>query len=159
MTDTAVIRDYDDLIAAMRERQAELGISNADFEVIAGLPLGYLSKLLGPARVKAFGPMSFSAVLGTLGLALTVTEDAEAVKRIAGRYRRCEKRKAHGRPNARRLTKDFRAFFQAIGSLGGKARMVKMTPMERRRVAQLGAEARWSKKRRKRKARATIVRS
>jgi len=34
---------------------------------------------------------------------------------------------------------------QELTSRAGKARMVKMTPEERRRVAKLGAQARWAK--------------
>lgn len=34
-----------------------------------------------------------------------------------------------------------------LGSLGGQARMIKMTPEARREVARRGAEARWALKR------------
>ena len=34
----------------------------------------------------------------------------------------------------------------ALGRRGGKARLKKMTPEERKRVAQAGANARWKKK-------------
>jgi hypothetical protein len=42
-----------------------------------------------------------------------------------------------------------REYFQRISKMGGKARARKMTPEQRKAVAQKAAQARWSKQRKK----------
>lgn len=42
----AIVRDYDGLIAALRLRKAELGLSDAALEQISGMTSGHVSKIL-----------------------------------------------------------------------------------------------------------------
>jgi hypothetical protein len=79
------IRNYGDLIRALRCRQHHLNISLHTLDQIAGLPLGYCAKILGPGQVKHLGPISFQSLLGALGCRLALVEDPEAMARIRSR--------------------------------------------------------------------------
>jgi hypothetical protein len=97
-----IVRTYDDLQAALRQRADALEMSRTTIDDIAGLPHGYAAKALMPqptedARAKArsegrrlsgrsLGPLTLGPVLETLGLALVVVEDPEAMKRLERGY-------------------------------------------------------------------------
>lgn len=83
---TAPIRNMPELIAALCARRDELNISHETIDNIAGLQSGYTSKLLAPKPIKNLGPMSFSALLGALGLALVAVPDPQAVAAVEGRW-------------------------------------------------------------------------
>jgi hypothetical protein len=53
------IRSYDDLIEAFRARKGEIGLSNTDCDTLGGLTPGHTDKVLGPARAKNLGPLTF----------------------------------------------------------------------------------------------------
>jgi hypothetical protein len=63
---------------------------------VAGLADRHTSKLI--CGIKRYGPMSLTATLGALGLALVVVEDTEQFQRIRGRLatRRPGQRPGHG---------------------------------------------------------------
>jgi hypothetical protein len=82
----AVADDYEVLLAAIRRRKDELGFSFAELDERSGLPDGYVSKLLGPSRIKNLGPLSLGLMLEILGLRLAVV----AASAYAPRVRRNE---------------------------------------------------------------------
>jgi hypothetical protein len=77
----ATVRDYDELIAAIRTRRDELQVTH---ETI-GIPSGYASKLLTDPPIKRMGMISLGPMLGALGLMLVVVEDPAALSRVRGR--------------------------------------------------------------------------
>src|SRR5262245_6014051 len=81
----AIVRSYDELIIALRAHCTELGSAGETYDDVAGLPLRYTSKLLAPVPIKTLGRISLGPLLGVLGLALVVVEDAEALARIRDR--------------------------------------------------------------------------
>jgi hypothetical protein len=83
--DATPIRSYDDLIAVARLRMAELLITYETLDAVSGVQSGYAAKLLCPGRVKTFGPMSFCAIMGALGIKLVATEDREAIAQLRPR--------------------------------------------------------------------------
>jgi hypothetical protein len=99
----AVVSNYLALIAALRARVLELGISFDTVDTIAGWADGYTSKVLAPEpsvgskTKRAMGPMSFDAMLGTLAVKLAVlpdppsypTSSATATSYIACKRRHC----------------------------------------------------------------------
>jgi hypothetical protein len=87
-------QDYDALIAVFVRRAAELGISHAALDDLAGLADGFVSKVFGPSKVKRLGPMSLFVVLPALGLKITLVEDPDALRRYGGRARRRQGRQA-----------------------------------------------------------------
>jgi hypothetical protein len=72
MRELGHIRSYEDLVAALRGRCDELDISFRTLDEVAGLADGYSAKLLAPGSSLVMGRGSFAAVLGALGLVLTV---------------------------------------------------------------------------------------
>ena len=56
----AEVTDYQDMLAALRARYNELQINGERFDEFAGLPRGYLSKLIGARPVRRLGMISFA---------------------------------------------------------------------------------------------------
>ena len=81
----AVVHDYNGLITALRARQAELEITNETLDHVAGITPGYAGKLFSPKPIRSMGPMSLWAILGCLGLRLTVETDPEQLAKIRSR--------------------------------------------------------------------------
>jgi hypothetical protein len=78
----ADVISYDEMLAALRARINELQINGERFDEFAGLPRGYLSKLVGARPIRRLGMTSFEPVLAGLGLRLLVIEDPDATKRL-----------------------------------------------------------------------------
>jgi hypothetical protein len=83
---TRLIRDINDLVAAIRARRDELNVSHELLDHLAGLQSGYTSKLLAPEPMKGLGPMSLPALLGALGVALVLVEDSAAIERVRDKW-------------------------------------------------------------------------
>jgi hypothetical protein len=81
----AVIRNYADLIAALRARKEALDISLATIEAVGGLTLGHAGKLLSPKPSKGLGEISLALVLQTLGVKLVLVEDPQAAAKLRPR--------------------------------------------------------------------------
>jgi len=115
-----LIRNYDDLQAAVRARSTELGMTRADLDARAGLADGHAGKLLGRRQVKRFGNITLGLVLGALGSALVLVEDNEATAA---------------------------APINASARILAKRRAVTQTPDQRSAAARKAAAARWRKRR------------
>jgi hypothetical protein len=147
----ATVRDYADLHAALRARAAALNVSRETIDDIAGLQAGYAAKLLAPnpqGSLRVMGHYTLGLMLGALGLKLLVVVDDAALAKVARRLvQRCPGQ-----------TRDFDAkrdsissedatvfrYFSALGSLGGRARVSKISPARRKAIARKAARARWS---------------
>jgi hypothetical protein len=81
-----LITDYESLIAAVRARIAEIGISYSTLDFLAGTQVGYSAKILGPTPSKSFGPVSLGCILGALGVRLVLKPDPEAEARMRPRW-------------------------------------------------------------------------
>jgi predicted transcriptional regulator len=73
-----------ELMAIVRERRKALGITQRDFDDIAGLQPGYQGKL--EAGVKHPGYLSLPCILGALGLKLIVVEAEAGLPRVTRSY-------------------------------------------------------------------------
>jgi hypothetical protein len=80
------VTDYGDLVAAVRARLAEVGISGATLDELAGVPARYSQKIIGPRPSKTFGPASLGSIPGALGLRLVIEPDPEQERRMAHRW-------------------------------------------------------------------------
>lgn len=85
MRQLAVVRDYAELMDAIRARRDELDVTHRTIDDVAGLQDGYTSKLLAVPPIRRLGLQGMGTLLGALGLALVVVEDSEALRRVAGR--------------------------------------------------------------------------
>jgi hypothetical protein len=81
----AEITDYPGLLAAIRARIAELGVSLECVDSIAGISDRYLTKLTCNPPMKYFGAFTLLLVLQALGLKVVLIHDLDAMERIRSR--------------------------------------------------------------------------
>lgn len=77
--------DYDGMLAAVRARVRELQVKGEEFDQYAGLPSGYLSKLIGERPVRRIGMTSMGPLLNALGVVCVLVEDPSATARLKNR--------------------------------------------------------------------------
>jgi hypothetical protein len=65
-----VVGSYHDLVASIRGRKDSLGFSNVVLDGFAGLPDGYVSKILSTKKI--LGPISLDVLLSALGLKIAI---------------------------------------------------------------------------------------
>jgi hypothetical protein len=95
------IRSREELLAVLRERQAELNISCGTLEGLTLLADGYVSKLISLTPAKQIGPIALGALLGALALKIVrieIAEDPEAAAKVASRWTPRKRR-----PNRKKL--------------------------------------------------------
>lgn len=157
--DPVDVRDYDQLVFAIRARMQSLGATNQSVDETAGLQSGYIGKILGPAQVKKFGAVSLGPTLGALGLKLVVTTDEDAnpkyLEKVSTRARAAPIPSRLSMAAQTRmvlgLSKDIviKNLMSELGkkgaSKGGTLRMMGLSKEKRRRLAQKAAAARWKK--------------
>ena len=138
----ATFGSYAEMLEAIRERVNELQIHGERFDDYAGLPTGYLSKLVGHRPIRRLGMVSFAPVLAGLGLKCQFVEDQAATERL--RNHLSPRNGSYVRADATHVTLTFR-FMQKIGRLGAKARIDNSTKQQRQEWARHAAIARWRK--------------
>jgi hypothetical protein len=129
------------MLAALRARVTELQINGERFDEYAGLPRGYLSKLVGANPIRRLGVQSFQPVLAGLGLRLLVIEDQEATERLRNRVPPRNGSYVRDTPSIVFTVR----FFQRIGRKGAQARVDNSTAAQRQKWARKAALARWRK--------------
>lgn len=155
----AEVHDYDQLVAAFRERVAELAVPCETVDDVAGLPVRYTQKLLSPVRVKGVGPFSLGPLLGTLGLKLLVVEDLEVLAKII--HRLAKVRNASGAMRARLTAQKPRRRKQIyvlngnsnLARLLAQRRVLTQSPQARSAAARHAANVRWGGGKRRRRRR------
>ena len=145
MAEERVIADvssYDEMLSALRSRVTELQINGERFDEYAGLPRGYLSKLIGAKPIRRLGMTSLQPVLAGLALRVLLVVDREAERRLKERlpprnesYVRSVA--VHGHLTTR--------FLRKIGRKGGENSRVNLSKRLRKQLARKAALARWGK--------------
>jgi hypothetical protein len=146
-----IIKNEDQLLAAIRARCAELQITYETLDVVAMLPDGYASKLLCDHPVKHMGALTMWSILGTLGYRIGLVHDEELLARFCDKLvaRKCPPQSTGSKG---RVKFNFtHRFLRKIGRLGGqrsgqvrRARAcAKQAVSEMKRRAAL---ARWSRR-------------
>jgi hypothetical protein len=138
----AEFADYNGLLAAIRSRVDELQINGERFDEYAGLPRGYLSKLVGANPIRSIGRTSMGPVLGALGLRCILVEDPIATARLKSRLQ--PRNNSFVRPSRTLQTVTDRQW-QRIRKLGSEARWKKIPKAQRRRIMRQLAIARWAR--------------
>jgi hypothetical protein len=144
MRQLAEATDYDGLIAAIRNRAAELQVAGETLDEISGLPNRYCAKLIGPKPIRRIGAISLGPLLGALGIKLIIAEDEDALRRVAGRLRKRDARLV--RNSVVHLTKTKREY-QKMGRIGGPLSRTYMSEQRASEIGRKAAQARWSKPR------------
>lgn len=155
-------RSYGELHAAFRALADERRLTRQTIDAAAGFPSGYASKLLSTTQMKAFGRSSLGPLLAVLGAKIVLVEDPETKARITDSLDKRERPNPvlrpgeHGTatlPTPAAMRKEaLRDALRIAGRKGAKignaARMVKLTPAQRSRIARQAARARWQKAKR-----------
>ena len=137
------IVEYSDFMQALRTRVDEFQIQGDSFCELAGLPRGYLSKLLTIRNVRRVGLQSMGPLLSAMGVKLQLVEDpggTARLRRLAPRnlsYVRTMPADACMVLTPRMLARIRRA--------SGKARMARLTAEQRSELGRRVANARWRK--------------
>jgi hypothetical protein len=132
----ADVNSYEQMLDALRRRVTELEVNGEAFDQYAGLPRGYLSKLIGARPVRRLGMTSFTPVLAGLGLRLLVVEDQEATARLKSGLR--PRQAQYVRSGAVHVTLTTR-FLQKIGRKGGENSRVNLGKRLRKQLARKAA--------------------
>ena len=137
----ATFGSYAEMLEAIRERVNELQIQGERFDDYAGLPTGYLSKLVGARPIRRLGMVSFAPVLAGLGLKCQFVEDRAATERLKNHVAPRNGSYVRAAPSIVFTVR----FFQRIGRKGAQARVDNSTAEQRREWAKKAAAARWGR--------------
>jgi hypothetical protein len=136
--------DYHELIAAFRNRAAELQVSGETIDEVAGLPCRYAAKLLGPNAVRRVGAISLGPLLGALGIKLVVVEDENALRQLGSRLKKRNSNLVRAGSVHVVLTD---RFMRKIRKIGGANSRKYLGKRKVKQLARKAARARWSKPR------------
>jgi hypothetical protein len=143
-----VIGEFDTylgLLAALRERVAQLDVSGERLDELAGLPRGYFQKLIGTRPRKRLGVQSLGDVFGALAIKAVLVEDEAALARISSRLVR--RKYAVPSVTTQMITIELsRRHMRKIQQKGRAVRFAKMTPKERSELGRKLAHYRWHRR-------------
>jgi hypothetical protein len=138
-----VVRSYDELIEAIRNRILDLNTTGESVDYVAGLPLRYCAKLLAPQRIRTIGSKSLAPLLGALGLALVVIEDEEQLARIRHRLEPRKKKAVEMRSAMRPDAKPTNGWGLWMNAM----RCLALSDQQRSASARHAAQVRWRRHR------------
>lgn len=138
----SVIRNYQELHAAMRARADAMKLSRRHLDELSGLPDGYVSKLLAPNPLKILGRQSLGALLEVMGCRLVLEDDPEAYARISDRLETRSEWQVRANASMRRRPW---LFTSKTGPEMALRLASKMNPAARSVRARRAAIARWRK--------------
>jgi len=138
----ADVTSYEQMLAALRARVNELQLNGERFDEFAGLPRGYLSKLIGAKPIRRLGMTSFAPVLAGLGLRLLVIEDNAATERLKNKLP--PRNQSYVRSVAVHTNVTTR-FVRKIGAKGGENSRKYLGKRLVKQLARKAAAARWKK--------------
>lgn len=147
MRHLAEIRSYGELLAALRARADELGVTRMGLDDVTGLQNGYAAKLLAPVPIKSLGKFSMGPMLSAMGVMLIMVEDVDTLARIT---KRVPKRVNPNQPadagdampaKRKRRRKGFRG--SEAGRMLRAKQILKQSPKRRKEIAKMAAETRW----------------
>ena len=138
----AEFHDYEGMVEAIRARVRELEIAGEAFDEYAGLPQGYLSKLIGAKPVRRISHVSMGPLFEALGITGLLVENEAGTDRLKKRLRPRNKSFVRTTYTHRVITD---RTWRQLQKLGRAARWQKYTPEQRREIMRKLARRRWVK--------------
>jgi hypothetical protein len=146
MTAPIHVGSEEEMLALLRARISQLGISHGTLDAIAGLQDGYASKILADPPIRRPGPMTLALVLAALGYKMELQHDEEALAAVQRRLEHRNRKGRHKRAAARTTIIPY--FSDPVNAhLAGVKRWSSTTPQQRSRIAKRAAKKRWNKPR------------
>jgi hypothetical protein len=141
---------HDALIDVLRRVKDARNVSDAELEHITGLQSGYLSKILGPSRLKGLTRMTIDVLLEALAIKLVVVPCPEREERMRHRWTQRKLDRVHNASRLAQITikRALPAAMSEFSRRGNKARWATYTAEERVQMMTELARRRWAKKRR-----------
>ena len=134
--------DYPGMLDTLRARVDELSINGERFDEFAGLPRGYLSKLIGVRPVRRISMVSMGPLFSALGIYCIVVENPAATQRLKNRIRPRNNSYMRRSYTLRTLTD---RQWSHIQKLGRKARWKKLSKTERSDIMRAVSFKRWGR--------------
>jgi hypothetical protein len=78
--DFGTASSHDELVDVIRRVKDARNVSDQELEFITGLQSGYVSKILGPSRLKGLSRMTLDLIMEALAIKLVVVSCPERVK-------------------------------------------------------------------------------
>lgn len=130
------IRDYDQLINALKARADEIGLSYNLIDELTGLPNGYTGKLFGPSRVKMVGMDSLWLIVEVLAIEVTFAPSLALAQKMAARWERRDELRRRPGIVRKRFSPELKAkVMSEIGRIGGgKRKRFRLSLAERKRI-------------------------
>jgi hypothetical protein len=141
----AEVSSMADIREALRARFDTLQIARATIDDAAGLQEGYSAKLL--AGLVGFGTTSLFPMIETAGLRLALVDDPAALARTSKLKKRVSAQVRYQAVGKATLKAARPVVLREQGARGGRARMARMSPEERREFGRQAVRARWAKRR------------
>jgi hypothetical protein len=138
----AEFTDYDGMLNAVRTRVEELQINGERFDEFAGLPRGYLSKLIGVHPIRRISMVSMGPLFDALGIRCVIIEDPATTARLKRRLK--PRNNSYHRTSYTMRTVTDRQW-RKIQKLGRKARWRKLSKRERAEVMRAVSLARFAR--------------
>jgi hypothetical protein len=132
--------DYSGMLDILRARVEQLQVQGERFEHFAGLPIGYLSKLIGVRPVRRISMVSMGPLFSALGIRCIIIEDPAATQRLKNRIR--PRNNAYMRASYTHLAITNRQWSR-IQKLGRQARWKRLSRVERKDIMRAIALKRW----------------
>lgn len=146
----AIVTDYVGLMAVLRSRADELGVTRETIDEVSGMQSGYASKLLAPVPIRSLGPTSLGPMLGALGLAIVVVEDHAMLAKVQGRLSKRQRPVLDAsdgmRPIKRKQRRGYWRKCPEWSRIMNARRMLILSPEQRRASARKAARTRWRRK-------------
>jgi hypothetical protein len=136
-----VFRNYPELVALLRRRKGELGLSDAALEALGGFSAGQVNKMLGPSTEKSMGRLTFPIVLDCLGLSGTLFVDPAKVAKRQERWAREGRRRSscireeHARPSKVMIKRARRQVLYELARRAALARWAATSRKERQAIS------------------------
>jgi hypothetical protein len=135
--------DYNQMIAVLRQRAAQLNLSGEAIDAVSGLPARYAQKLLGPHQIRRLGATSLGPFLGALAVRCLIVEDKAAIERL--RRRTTPRNGSYARPSQTYVIVTDRkwARIQKLGHAARRAVWGALTPQQRSDMMRALTLKRW----------------
>ena len=146
----AVVNDYPGIIAVLKERWRETGMSLATLDKLVGAPNGFSGKIFGDACVRRLPADLIAPYFEVLALSAHVWTDPEAEEKIKPRWEQRDRADYNANRLAkvgeRTINRMLPLIAGELGKRGGHAKFANMTESQIRRHQRRAGKRRWAKK-------------